>query len=256
MQTKRLTEIVTILENEGMASVSSLAKKFNVTEKTIRLDLNKLAEMNIVNKVHGGAVLTNAKSEIYPVAARKQTHVTEKCRIAEAALELIEDGDTIFLDAGTTVLELARRLDKNVIVITNDALIAAELINHKNVTLYCTGGQLQRGNNSYIYVGPDTMQSISKYRTRKCFIACSALNFNYGLMVFSGIEAEIKKEIARNTEEIICLSDSSKFERTAFSSCLPINKLSTCITDERVTQKQKEVFQAHGIKLIVTKSEI
>ena len=255
MLAKRLTEIVAILESEGMVLVSNLAKRCNVTEKMIRLDLNKLAEMNIVNKVHGGAVLANTKSEIYPVASRKQTHVTEKCQIAVAALDLIQDGDTVFLDAGTTVLELARRLDKNVIVITNDALVAAELVDHKNVTLYCTGGQLQRGNGSYIYVGPDAMNSISKYRTRKCFIGCSALNFNYGLMVFSGIEAEIKKEITRNTEEIICLADSSKFDRTAFSSYLSLDKVDICITDGHVTQEQKEAFQTHKVELVVAGTE-
>lgn len=252
MLAKRLMDIVTILEQEGMTTVSSLAQRCNVTEKTIRLDLNKLAQMNIVNKVHGGAMLANNNTdEIFPVDTRKQKHVPEKQRIAQKALEMIRDGDTIFLDAGTTMLELARCIDQNVIVITNDALIAAELINHKSVTLYCTGGQLQRGNNSYVYIGPDTMQSIAKYRTSKCFIGCSALNFEYGLMVFSGIEAEIKKEIAKSAESIICLADSSKFNRTAFSSYLRVEEIDVCITDDNVEPEHVELLKRKGVQVIV-----
>ena len=251
MLAKRLMDIVTILEEEGMTTVSSLAQRCNVTEKTIRLDLNKLAQMNIVNKVHGGAILANNTDEIFPVVTRKQKHVPEKHQIAQKAREMIQDGDTIFLDAGTTTLELARCIDQNVIVITNDALIAAELITHKSVTLYCTGGQLQRGNNSYVYVGPDAMQSIAKYRTSKCLIGCSALNFEYGLMVFSGIEAEIKKEIAKSAESIICLADSSKFNRTAFSSYLRVEEIDVCITDDNVAPEHVELLKQKGVQVIV-----
>ena len=133
----------------------------------------------------------------------------------------------------------------------DDALIAAELITHKSVTLYCTGGQLQRGNNSYVYVGPDAMQSIAKYRTSKCFIGCSALNFEYGLMVFSGIEAEIKKEIAKSAESIICLADSSKFNRTAFSSYLRVEEIDVCITDDNVAPEHVELLKQKGVQVIV-----
>ena len=123
MLAKRLTEIMNILEKEETASVSYLAKQCGVTEKTIRQDLDKLVKLNMATRVHGGAFLTNSCSEIYPVLARKQKYISEKRLIAQTALELIEDGDTIFLDAGSTVLELARLLNKDVIVITNDALL-------------------------------------------------------------------------------------------------------------------------------------
>lgn len=249
MLARRLMDIIAILEKEGMTSVVELAKACGVTEKTIRLDLEKLAKMNMVTRVHGGAILVNNLNDIYPVVTRKQKHISEKQLIAEKALEMIQNGDTVFLDAGTTNLELAKILDKEVIVITNDALIAAELMEHKNVTLYCTGGLLQRGNNSYVYVGPDAIQAISRYRTQKCFMGCSALNFTYGLMVFSGIEAEIKKEIIRTSEMRICLADSSKFNKTAFSAFLPLEDLDVCITDANIQASDAKLLEDKGIQL-------
>lgn len=249
MLAKRLMDIVAILEREGMTSVVDLARTCGVTEKTIRLDLDKLAKMNMVTRIHGGAILANNANDIYPVVARKQKHISEKHLIAHKALETIENGDTVFLDAGTTTLELAKILDKEVIVITNDAIIAAELIEHKNVTLYCTGGLLQRGNNSYVYVGPDAMQAIARYRTQKCFIGCSALSFTYGLMVFSGIEAEIKKEIIKSSEMKICMADSSKFNKTAFSSFLALEELDMCITDADIDPGDAELLEKRGIRL-------
>jgi len=251
MLAKRLMDILGILEREEMVSVSDLAKRCGVTEKTIRLDLDKLVKMNMVTRVHGGAILAKNSNEIYPVLPRKQKHILEKQLIARKALEMINDGDTVFLDAGTTVLELARILDKNVIVVTNDPLIAAELIEHKNVTLYCTGGLLQRGNNSYVYVGPDAIQFISRYRTCKCFLGCSALSLTYGLMVFSGIEAEIKKEIVQATDKVICLADSSKFNKTAFSSYLAPKDMDVCITDVGVNPEDLEALRRKGVQVEV-----
>lgn len=255
MLAKRLMDILNMLEQEEMVSVSDFAKRCGVTEKTIRLDLDKLVKMNLVTRVHGGAILTKGSSEIYPVPPRKQKHHMEKRQIARRALDLIEDGDTIFLDAGTTVLELARILDKNVIVVTNDPLIAAELIEHKSVTLYCTGGLLQRGNNSYVFIGPDAVQFISRYRTAKCFLACSALSLTFGLMVFSGIEAEIKKEIVRATDQVICMADSSKFNKTAFSSYLPLKDMDVCITDYGADPQALKVLEQNGVRVEIANAQ-
>lgn len=253
MLAKRLTEIMNILEKEETASVSSLAKRCGVTEKTIRQDLDKLVKLNMATRVHGGAFLTNSCTEIYPVLARKQKYISEKRLIAQTALGLIEDGDTIFLDAGSTVLELARLLNKDVIVITNDALIAAELLEHKSVTLYCTGGLLQRNNGSYPYVGPDAIHLISRYRTRKCFMGCSALNFTHGLMVFSGIEAEIKSEIIKASDQVICLADYSKFHKTAFSSFLPLEEVSVCVTNAAIPGKDVEFLKSKNIDVRIAR---
>ena len=134
-----------------------------------------------------------------------------------------------------------------------DALIAAELLEHKSVTLYCTGGLLQRNNGSYPFVGPDAIHLIARYRTRKCFMGCSALNFTYGLMVFSGIEAEIKTEIIKASDQIICLADYSKFHKTAFSSFLPLEELDICVTNAAVPAKDVEFLREKGVDVRIAK---
>ena len=255
MLAKRLTQIMETLNREGMMTVANLSRQCGVTEKTIRLDLDKLEKMNMVVRVHGGAILSGNNSDIYPAPSRKQKHIGEKTAIARAALELIEDGDTIFLDAGSTGLELARLLNKNVIVITNDAMIAAELLSHTSVTLYCTGGLLQRSEASTIYVGPDTVNLISRYRTSKCFMGCSALNLTYGLMVFSSIEAEIKAEIIRASEKVICLADNSKFGRTAFTSYLGLEDVDICVTDSLTSEEDCAKLRQNGVEVVVGRVE-
>ena len=145
MQAKRLEYITKLLEENGSVEVSELSKVFRVTEKTIRQDLLKLEELQIAKRVHGGAMIKKDGSEIFPIVSRKTKHTDEKLKIAQKALSLIEDGDTIILDSGSTTFELAKILNKNVIVITNDPFIAHELMDHEKVTLYTTGGLLSRG---------------------------------------------------------------------------------------------------------------
>lgn len=255
MLAKRLTEIMDILGREGSVSVSDLSKRCGVTQKTIRLDLDKLEELNVVSRVHGGAVLMNNNSDIYPVLSRKQKHTSEKTAIARTALELIEDGDVIFLDAGTTILELAKQLNKNVIVITNDAKVAAELLERDSVTLYCTGGLLQRTNGSFIYTGTEALHAIASYHTGKCFMACSALNFNYGAMVFSGDEARIKEEIVKASEKVICLTDYSKFHKTALRSYMPLDRVDVCVTDAQISDEDVAALNARGVEVKIASSK-
>lgn len=251
MLAKRLNQIMQILKKDGITTVAELARMCSVTEKTIRLDLDKLDSLGMITRVHGGALISNSYSEIYPMLARKQKNMSEKQMIAKAALELIEDGDTIFLDAGSTNLELAKLIQKNLIVVTNDADIAAELLNHPRVTMYCTGGLLQRNDTSNIFVGPDAVRMIERYRTQKCFMGCSAINRQNGMMVFSSIEAEIKSEIVRASNKVICLADNSKFGKIAFTSFAPIDRVNVCITDKGTMQSEIDGFLKNGIEIVI-----
>lgn len=250
----RLVQIMDILKKNGMVTVSELAEECRVTGKTIRHDLDVLEKMDMVTRVHGGALPASSYQDIYPAVSRSEKHLSEKQSIAQAALALIEDGDTLFLDSGTTTLELARVIDKNIIVITNDMAIASECIKHKSITLYCTGGMLQRSDISNIYVGPDAISFIRRYRTRKCFMGCSAVNYDCGLMVFSSIEAELKRAIVQASDHLICLADNSKIGRTAFASYASIGEVEYCVTDGGAPSEKIEQLRAKNVKVVAGKA--
>ena len=142
---KRLEMITRILGQTRSVDVTDLSQHLGVTAKTIRQDLAKLEGLGLLERVHGGAVLKQNENGIYPIQQRKQKNLAEKERIAKAALAYMEDGETIILDGGSTTLQLARLLgERRIVAITNDLLIAKELLGKENVTLYLTGGKLRR----------------------------------------------------------------------------------------------------------------
>lgn len=248
---KRLEEISKILEREGSVDVNSLCEQFKVTGKTIRQDLNKLEKMGILERRHGGAVLKQNGSRVFPIKQRKQKNLEEKKKIAKAAFKYIEERDIIILDGGSTNFELAKILgDKQIIVITNDLMIAGELHDKENVTLYLTGGKLRR-EGVFTFLGRDAEKMVQKYNANKLFLGTSALDFEQGLMVFSAEEADIKRAMINSAKEVICLADYSKFHQLAFTSFASLDDLDILITDNRITEADQKSLIRKKIKLEV-----
>lgn len=253
MLARRLEYITKVLEEKGSVEVSELSKICGVTEKTIRQDLIKLEQLQIATRVHGGAMLRKEGNEIFPVYSRKTRYAEKKHGIAKLALGLIDEGDTIFLDSGTTTLELARMLDKQVIVITNDPYIAHELLEHNNITLYVTGGRLNRERGSYTYVGQDALRTIKNYTANKCFLGGSALDFERGVMIFSTDEAEVKRSMLKNSLTTICLIDYSKFHKIAFTSYAQLNEINKIVTDSSIPCEDVNFLVNKGIDVLIAK---
>lgn len=246
---KRHEEIMRILTEEGSADAALLGECLGVSAKTIRKDFDKLEAVGLLERVHGGAVLKNSGSSIFPIEERKRQHLEEKRAIGAAALRYVEEGDTVILDGGTTTLELARLLgDKRVTVVTNDLRIVTELIYKENVNLLVTGGRLRR-EGAYTLYGRDTEKFLEKYQVQKVFLGTSALDFQHGLSVFSLDEAETKKAMVRSAREIICLVDHSKFHNVALVSFCPLEKVGMLITDNRISEDDRTQLAARGIKV-------
>ena len=245
----RLYAIRRMLEENSEIKVSSLAKQLNVSEKTIRVDLEKLEDEGFIQRVHGGAVLVSSYSHDYYLATRKGELETKK-RLAQKAYEYINDGDSIFLDSGSTTYELAKILNKKVIVLTNDPYIAAELQSKENVILYSTGGRLKRARrNIFTYVGAEAIRMIRSFSMTKFFLSTSAFNFDQGCMVYSAEEMEVKRAAMASTQQHIALIDHTKFNTSAscpFANCADINVL---ITDSRITKEEIKEAEKKGIQL-------
>lgn len=249
MRTKRLETITSMLESQGSVEVAELSALLKVTEKTIRQDLSLLEKTGLAVRVHGGATLPSGISDIYPIPSRKQKHLDEKKEIANQAISLIEDGDIIILDSGSTTLELAKLLDKQVIVITNDPIIAYTLLYNEKITLFSTGGKVRR-EFGFTYTGPDAIRMLNNYHANKCFIGTSAFDPKQGLMVFSSEEGEVKSAIMRASSQTICLADYSKFNKTAFFTFATPSEIDVIITDNRIPAQEIQNLQTMGLRIL------
>jgi len=256
MLEKRLEEIYKVIENKQNVRVSQLAKQFDVTPKTIRIDLTRLEESGMIKRVHGGAVIAGSYNKIHSMLIKKNQNINEKKRIALKAYEHIKEGDTIYLDSGSTIFELAKLIDKQVTVITNDPYIAWELTENEHVVLYVVGGRLKRvGQHSAyhasIYCGSEAIKMIKSFTIQKMFVSSSAFNFEQGLMVFSAEDAEVKRAVLSSSKQIYGLIDYSKFNRSALCSFLAADEINEIITDSRITENEIREAEKEGIRIVV-----
>lgn len=248
---KRLEEIIKKLEQDGSVDVNELCEAFKVTGKTIRQDLDKLEGMGILERFHGGAILKQNGTSIFPIKQRKQHNLEEKKRIAAGAKKYITEHDIIIIDGGSTNLEIAKELgDKQVTVITNDLIIAGELLNKDNVTLYVTGGKMRR-EGVFTLLGRDAEKMIQKYNANRLFLGTSALDFKQGLTVFSAEEVGIKRAMINSAQEVLCLADYSKFHQLAFASFASLDDIDILITDNRITLEDQAFLRKKKIQLEV-----
>ena len=251
MLAKRLESIANLLQETGSVEVSDLSRRYGVTEKTIRQDLIKLEELRIATRVHGGALPFKGENYIFPVGERKNRYVQCKQRIAQRAYEMVTEDDIIFLDSGTTMLELAKLINKRVIVITPDPYIQNELLTHEMVTLYSTGGRLKREGGSCTFIGSDAVHMIRSYHAKKYFIGASSLSLEQGLMLFSTDEIEVKRAMLKAAQESIALIDASKIEQIAFVSLAGLGEINALVTDPGITEEQKARIEEQGVTVHV-----
>lgn len=246
---KRLEIISRLLSENGSVDAAELSEHFGVTTKTIRKDLEKMEDMGLLDRVHGGAVLKRTDDAVFPIEQRKLHNLSEKKRIGAAALDYVEEGDSLIIDGGTTTLELARLLgDKKILAITNDLKIALELMSKPNVDLFVTGGRLRR-EGAYTLLGRDAEKLLEKYKAKKVFLATSALDLKNGLSVLNSDEAEVKKAMVAVSQQVICLVDYSKFHHVAFAPFCPIEKINTLITDSRIPAQEKASLERRGLRV-------
>ena len=254
---KRLAHISRQLEIHGAVNIAELAEQLNVTPKTIRLDLRKMEEMELVERVHGGAILPQDSNGVFRIKSRRQTNLREKEAIAELALKYIESNDILILDGGSTPQIMAQRLDNiPITLLTNDLFVAGEVLNKHNITLYLTGGRLSdhRQEGVYTLFGRDAEAVLGKYQVNKLFLGVTALHFEQGLMVYSEDVAETKKDMIRAADQVICLLDYSKFHRQAFLPFAGLDEIDVIITDDRISQEDREFLTQKGIKVEVAQT--
>jgi DeoR family fructose operon transcriptional repressor len=248
---ERRLEIIRLLEEKKAVKVSDLSQMFNVSEATIRRDLGKLARQGLLRKTYGGAIVREEGRSWGPLEAGPDPFLEAKRRIGRAAAELVKDGDTISLQAGSTTLQVARCLTgrNNLTVLTNDIDIAHELSKSPGIRVNLSGGILREG--TRILVGPLAEQVISQFHVDKAILGVSAISLREGLTNVDLLDAQIKIAMMKGADEVIVVADHSKLGKVHFARVAPITAIDKLVMDDGISPEEIEAFKAKGVEVIV-----
>jgi DeoR/GlpR family transcriptional regulator of sugar metabolism len=249
---QRRQKIFELIREDGQAKVHALSRIFKVTEVTIRQDLEKLEGEGRVVREHGGAHLKNIGLNVRNIELQSKEFMAQKEAIARKALELIQDGDTIILDSGSTTTELARLIRgfRNLTVITNALNIALILGEDPEIHLVLTGGEFKAPTLSL--TGQKAADSLDGLHVDKLFLATAGITLKSGLTYPSISDLVVKRAMIESADEVYVLADSSKIGRSAFASLGALSLIDTLITDPGISDEARDQLTGQGIKLIVT----
>ncbi len=253
----RLDYIRKIIKEEGKAKVNELSIACNVTEETIRKDLDKLEEEGFLLRVHGGAVLNQniAESSTTPseldnsrYGIRKNINRSAKQIIAQTAMGIMSSEATMFVDSSTTAAEVVSALPVNadLTIVTNSTQFFGEYYNN-NFNIISTGGEF---NSKYLCLqGAITKETIEKYNVDVALIGCKAIDLENGIQDSYDEEAEIKKLMISRAQKVILLADHSKFNQTAFVKLLDLDAVDYLITDRDPGEEWRNICKENNITL-------
>ncbi|MBU3161275.1 DeoR/GlpR family DNA-binding transcription regulator [Clostridium frigoris] len=249
---ERKSKIINSLNKYGKVKVCDLSQQYEVSEVTIRRDLQELEEDEIIKRVHGGAVL-NVNTKFEPTFSEKiDKFYDEKESIGKLAASIIEDGDTIALDAGTTTISIARQITaKNITVLTNSVDVAYELAKKRDVEVIITGGTLRWETRAM--VGPVADNALKNFRVDKAFIGTNGLCSINGLTTPNIIEANTKREMIKIADQTIVVCDHTKFGIVYFSKIVNLDSVDIIITDNQIDNAILEQFVEKDVKIIKAK---
>lgn len=246
---ERRNQILAKLQQENKVVVSDLSQKYNVTEETIRRDLEKLEQEGFAKKTYGGAVLNESLYAEVPYNVRKLTNTEAKKRVADLAESLVQDGDHIMLDASSTALFIVKRLKskKNLTIITNSIEIIIELADKPGFNVLSTGGTLKEG--ALALTGYQAERMIHSFHVDKAFISCKGIDKECGFTDSNEMDVQIKKAMLKAAKQKIFVIDQSKFDKTSFVNIVNFDEIDMVITDSEPAQSWKQVFMQADVEV-------
>lgn len=247
----RRGRIATMVRQRGSVRVQELAELFQVTPVTIRTDLVQLEKDGLLVRDRGGAVATTPRSALVAFDQRTSMHLAAKQRIGRAAAALVEPGDTILLDAGTTVVEMVRHLPQPgpLTVVTNALNVGLELQALREARVILLGGTINYP--TFGTLGPLAERSLEGLVVEKLFLAAETVDIGAGVTDSTIEIAEIKRAMVRAARQIILLADSSKWGRTGFIKVLPLSTVHTVVCDAGLSEADRAGLERLGVRALI-----
>jgi len=245
----RRNEILKLINNDKTVLVNDLAKRFLVSKITIRRDLKYLEAQGLIKIHYGGASVLSGNSKETSYDIKKGLEQAYKNKIAKEACKIVQNGNVIILDCGTTTSEMVEYLnEKDITIITNNYMVPKLIRNFDRVKLILLGGEYDRKSNGV--VSSKTILDVENYHADFAFISTQGIS-EYGLTVPTQTDCDVKKSLCKSAKRTILILDSSKFDHDFSCKFLNINELDMIITDERITDYNKEMIKTQKIPLII-----
>lgn len=250
MGKNRLEEMQQYIHDMGKVSVSELSKRWEITEETVRRDLDKMELAGMLTRIHGGAIWNESiRNEGVYFYQRQRRNFAAKRKLALRASPLIKESEVIFADASSTVLEALRLVkdEPNLIVVTNSAEIFFDSCEMK-MHLISTGGIFN--SNSMSFQGEVTKDAICKHNAKLAVIGCKGLTMDQGVLDSYESEAEIKKVMLEHADQVALLVDHTKFDQIAFLKLIDFEKINYLITDCKPSEEWVCFLKSKNIQLL------
>ncbi len=245
----RLNKIKEIVLEEKSVTVSELSELFHVTPETIRRDLKTLEDSGVLKKTYGGAYVEDGVSNEVNFLIKENILVESKRLIAERCREFISNGDTIFLDASTTVSCLCEIIaGMRLTVLTNSLNVINQLSKSKDFTLISIGGNLST--KSMSFVGISAIQNMSNYYVDKAFISCEALSMQSGLTDSTEEQARIRQIAVQRSRKTFLLVDHTKFNKSCFQHINGFENIDSIVVDQAPAGNWKDFLEAQQVQFI------
>lgn len=248
---ERQDKILQYINKQERASVVELSEMFEVSKVTIRSDIDELESKGLLNKTHGGAVSKEIglSSEI-PYDIKNKSNIKEKNLIANEAVRFVKKKDIIILDSGSTTFRLVEMLPEGITVITPDILIAFEIIkSKKDIQVVMPGGT---SDPLYTLQGIDTVRFFENVHADKIFLGCDGIDPDFGVSESSREYAAVKRSMMEASDQVILMTDSSKFHFKRASKVCSLEKIDIFITDKMDEKIQKKCTE-EGVRVIIAK---
>ena len=247
---ERQQHILETARTDGRVEVTALAERLDVTPETVRRDLTALERRGLLRRVHGGAIPVERLGFEPAVATREERLVTEKERIAKAALAELPDEGTILIDAGTTTGRLAELLprDRELTVVTNSLSVAGQVATQANLSLYLLGGRV-RGR-TLACVGEWAERALADVFVDVAFVGTNGLSRERGLTTPDQSEAAVKRAMISSARRAVVLTDHSKVGIDHFALVSPLAEIDTIITDSGLDAETAAELEGEGPEVI------
>lgn len=253
LQEHRHHKIESFLKQKKAAKAAELATLLGVSIDTVRRDLEVLEKNGVLKRVHGGAILKqNANDVLNKIFYEREVkNLDKKQEVAALAVELIEEGQAIALNGGTTTIEIAKVLVEKfqrLTIITNDLRILTIVGANKNFNIILTGGFLNP--DEYTLYGKQCEEILSTFNIDIAFITANALSIEYGLTDFRIHEVGIIQTILSRTKYKVVVADSTKFETSSFITICPLENIDLIVTDSSLPSNIAEEYAKHNIRIL------
>lgn len=247
---ERRNAILARLNSEGKVIVADLSREFDVTEETIRRDLEKLDNEGLAKKTYGGAVLNQDLNTDIPFNVRRGTNVELKQRVAEILATQIHDGDYLMLDASSTAIQVAKAIKnrKNITLITNSVEILLEMSDKEGWNILSTGGTLKKG--SLALVGTSAERMIREFHVDMAICSAKGIDIARGVTDSNEKDTEIKRAIFASANRKVLAIDSTKFDKISFVRVCDIQEIDTIVTDRQPSERWMEYLKDRRVEVL------